>query len=402
MSRFRFARLVGLALAATPLSLLACEGRLHIEVQQTGVYSLDRDAIVAQQPGLSDCPADQLVLTGQGKEVPIRIVGDTKGRFGPGARIEWVGHQLHGPESWFDAFSVDNVYLLGASPRTHARISEAAAGTGPHAPLERRLHLEQENLMIRLDPEQQKPGEESDVWQWAKLTQIDPKPFSTPIDLPDLAARGGNVVLTLNFRGLSDLMPPPTFKEKRPDDHTVAVELNGKAVATFAWNGRSEVRREITLPASALKARGNVLTMSVPKRKLPWGKGVEAIDVVMFNWIEARYPLGGDLDAGVLPFQTTETSSSSSRPASASTNRRPPIDMAPLTLPNYGPQCGATRLVGSALVSGGTITLNSYGASSASAELRLVASTPDGGGVTYMPRYHPPSLIQREDAWTFR
>ncbi len=305
MSRFRFARLVGLALAATPLSLLACEGRLHIEVQQTGVYSLDRDAIVAQQPGLSDCPADQLVLTGQGKEVPIRIVGDTKGRFGPGARIEWVGHQLHGPESWFDAFSVDNVYLLGASPRTHARISEAAAGTGPHAPLERRLHLEQENLMIRLDPEQQKPGEESDVWQWAKLTQIDPKPFSTPIDLPDLAARGGNVVLTLNFRGLSDLMPPPTFKEKRPDDHTVAVELNGKAVATFAWNGRSEVRREITLPASALKARGNVLTMSVPKRKLPWGKGVEAIDVVMFNWIEARYPLGGDLDAGVLPFQTT-------------------------------------------------------------------------------------------------
>ena len=78
--------------------------------------------------------------------------------------------------------------------------------------------------MIRLDQDQQKPGEESDVWQWAKLTQIDPKPFSTSIDLPDLAARGGDVVLTLNFRGLSELMPPPKYKGTRPDDHVVAVD----------------------------------------------------------------------------------------------------------------------------------------------------------------------------------
>src|SRR6476646_1179657 len=174
MSRIRFARLVGLALAATPLSLLACEGRLHIELQQTGVYALDYDAIVAQQPGLSDCSAGQLALTEAGKEVPFRIVGATGDRFGPGARIEWVGRQLHGPESWFDPFSVDNVYLLGASPGMHARMTEADAGTGAHAPLERRLHLEQENLMIRLDQEQQKPGEEADVWQWAKLTHLDP------------------------------------------------------------------------------------------------------------------------------------------------------------------------------------------------------------------------------------
>jgi hypothetical protein len=304
MSRFRFARLVGLTLAAMPLPLLACEGRLHIELQQTGVYALEYDAIVAKQPGLRDCPADQLSLTGHGKEVPIRIVGDGDGRFGPGARIEWVGHQLHGPESWFDAYSVDNVYLLGASPGTHARMTEAEAASGPRAPLERRLHLEQENLMIRLEPDQQKPGEESDVWQWAKLTQIDPKPFSTSIDLPDLAARG-EVVLTLNFRGLSDLLQPPKFAGEKPDDHTVTVMLDGRTAGTFAWNGRDEVRREIRLPASALKARGNTLTMRVPKRSLPWEKNADAVDVVMFNWIEARYPLAGDLDAGVLPLQTT-------------------------------------------------------------------------------------------------
>lgn len=307
MSRIRFARLVGLALAATPLSLLACEGRLHIELQQTGVYALNYDAIVAQQPGLRDCPADQLVLTGQGKEVPIRIVGDAAGRFGPGAHIEWVGHQLHGPESWFDPFSVENVYLLGAAPGAHARMTEADAAAGSRAPLERLLHLEQENLMIRLDQGQQKPGEESDVWQWAKLTHLDPKPFETSIDLPDLAPRG-EVVLTLAFRGLSDLLSPAKYDGAHPDDHTVVVDLGGKPVATLAWNGRDEVRREIKVPAAALKARGNALTLSVPKRRLPWSKTDDAIDVVMFNWVEARYPLAGDLDAGVMPFQATAES----------------------------------------------------------------------------------------------
>ena len=130
MSRSPFARLVGLALAATPLSLLACEGRLHIELQQSGVYALDYDAIVAQQPGLRNCPADQLALTEKGREVPIRVVGDSAGRFGPGARIEWVGRQLHGPESWYDPFSVDNVYLLGAAPGRHARMTDAENGFG--------------------------------------------------------------------------------------------------------------------------------------------------------------------------------------------------------------------------------------------------------------------------------
>ena len=301
MSVVRFARLAGFALAVIPLSALACEGRLHVELQQTGVYSLDYDSIVAQQPGLKDCTGDQLKLTNRGKEVPIRIGGAADGRFGPGAQIEWIGRQLHGSEAWFDPFSIDNVYLLGAAPGPNARMTDAQAGTAVRAPLERRLHLEQENLMIRLDQEQQKPGEESDVWQWAKLTHIDAAPFSTLVDLPDLAARG-DVTFTLDLRGLSELWPTPKYKGARPDDHTVTVSLNDKTVATLAWNGRDEVRRVVKLPASALKARANKLALSVPKRKLPWDVNADAVDVVMFNWIEANYPLAGDLDAGALPF----------------------------------------------------------------------------------------------------
>jgi hypothetical protein len=302
MSVFRRILAAGLALAALPFSALACDGRLHIELQQTGVYGLDYAAIVAQQPGLADCAADRLVLTSKGKEVPIRIAGATDGVFGPSAHIEWIGRQLHGPESWFDMYAVDNAYILGAAPGDHARMVDAPADAGARAALERSLHLEQENLMIRLDQTQQEPGEEPDVWQWAKLTQIDKAPFSTPLDLPDLAAHG-DVTLTLDFRGLSGLSPDPKYKGPRPADHTVVVTINGKAVATLTWDGRNEIRRELRVPASALKARGNTLALAVPKRALPWAAGTDAVDVVMFNWIEARYAIGGDLDAGALPFK---------------------------------------------------------------------------------------------------
>lgn len=295
-------RAFALALFAAPLPALACSGRLHIELEHAGVYTLDHAAIVAAQPGLADCAADELVLTQGGKEVPIRVVA-AGARFATGDRIEWIGQPLHGPESWYDPFSINNVYLLGAAPGAHARLRDAEASGNGRAGLERRLHLEQENMMIRLDQTQQKPGQESDVWQWAKLTQIDPKPFETRFDLPDLDARAGTVKLSLNFRGLSELNPPFKYKGDKPEDHAVEVLVNGKPLTSLRWSGRDEIQRALDVPGALLKPHENTLSLRVPKRDLPWDGKESAVDVVMFNWFEARYPLVGDLDAGALPFQ---------------------------------------------------------------------------------------------------
>ncbi len=291
---------LALVLLALPLHALACGGRLHIELEDAGVYTLDHAAIVAAQPGLADCAANDLALTQNGKDVAIRVIAKTD-RFGDGDHIEWIGRRLHGPESWYDAFSVNNVYVLGAAPGAHARLRDVEASGSGRAALERRLHIEQENLMIRLDQEQQKPGEESDVWQWAKLTQVDPQPFETRFDLADLDARGVDAAITLNFRGLSTVAAPPKGKTAKPDDHFVEISINGHALAPLHWSGRDEVRRDLAVPTALLKAHGNLLTMRVPKRALPWDGAVTAIDVVMFNWIEARYPIAGDLDAGSAP-----------------------------------------------------------------------------------------------------
>lgn len=297
---FRALAAFALALSTLPLSALACEGRLHVEVDEDGVYALDHAAIVAAQPGLADCKADELVMTWRGKEVPVRVVA--KGpRFAEGDRIEWLGRQLHGPESWFDPYSVHNVYLLGAAPGAHARLREDAAPANGNAPAKRQLHLEQDNLMIRLDQEQQKPGEEPDVWMWSKLTQVDPQPFEMSFDLPDLDLRGSEAVLRLNFRGLSDITGTPR-KQTKPDDHVVYVVLNGRTLDPLRWNGRDEVTRTLTLPLAALKAKGNALVLRVPKRALPWNAQAQVVDVVMFNWIDANYPIAGDLGAAALPF----------------------------------------------------------------------------------------------------
>ncbi|WP_150132248.1 C25 family cysteine peptidase [Dokdonella koreensis] len=293
--------LAGLLMFALPAAAWACSGRAHIEVMQSGVYALDHAALVAAQPGLADCAADDLVLQHRDGEVPIRVVGAADGRFGPGSRIEWVGHQLHGPESWNDAYSINNVYLLGAAPGPHKRIADAAPAGGKAglAGLQRTLHLEQDNLMIRLDMSQQQPGQEPDVWQWAKLTHVDPQPFTTSFDLPDLAARGPDVALTLNFRGLSTLFAPNNLKGSKPADHHVELRVNGRLLTALEWDKRDEVRKDVKVPLGLLEERGNTLEMRIPKRPVPWQPQNDVVDVVMFNWAEVRYPIAGDLDAGV-------------------------------------------------------------------------------------------------------
>ena len=285
------------------LDALACSGRLHIEVKNSAVYALDYAAIVAGQAQLTGCRSGDLALLNRGHEVPIRVIGDKHGQFGPGARIEWIGQALHGPSSWYDPYSTVNVYLLGATSGKHARMTERAAKQGGKAAaLQRSLHLEQENLLLRLSSSEMKPGDEPDVWQWAKLTPIDAKPFELSFDAADEDARSTHVptTLTLNFRGVSNIIPVKG-KTKLPD-HQVVVRLNGKTLQTLEWDGRAEFRKQLAVPHALLRAKGNQLELSVPRRDAPNDKTGFIVDVVMFNWMRVTYPVRGDLDADASAF----------------------------------------------------------------------------------------------------
>ena len=300
------ARMVlALAFALSAFDSFACSGRVHIEVQDAGVYVLDYAQIVAQQPGLGDCRSDTLALLNRNDEVPIRIVGDSNGQFGPGSRIEWIGQPLHGPMSWHDQYSNVNVYQLGSAPGEHARMHDVGAGaSNAVVPLRRSLHIEQENLMLRLNQADMPPGSEPDVWQWAKLTPVDPHPFTWNFDLADLDARaarpGANATLTLAFRGVSNVFAPQG--KKKVVDHVVDITINGKAIASESWEGRGEKRVEVSVPLALLKDKDNVLAVRVPQRPVAGDPAIFVIDVVMFNWMEIAYPISGNLAADKTAF----------------------------------------------------------------------------------------------------
>ncbi len=297
-----------LAVALTLLTFdcFACSGRLHIEVQDSGVYALDYAAIVAQQPGLGDCRSDMLSLSNRNKEVPIRIVGDSDGQFGPGSRIEWVGEALHGPMSWNDQYSNFNVYQLGAVAGQHARMREVAPEPKPAiVRLKRRVHIEQDNLMLRLSQVEMKAGTEPDVWQWAKLTPVDAHPFTWNFDLADLdtraaARRGTGAALTLSFRGVSSVLHGRDGK--KAIDHVVEISVNGKPLPAQRWDGRGEQRMTIEIPVAVLKDKGNVLSLRVPQRAIADDPSIFVVDVVMFNWMEVTYPISGNLAASSAAF----------------------------------------------------------------------------------------------------
>ena len=162
--------------------------------------------------------------------------------------------------------------------------------------------------MIRLDQNQQKPGEEPDVWHWSKLTQADPEAFTTSFDLPDIASRGRDVAMRINFRGISSIVVPMEHKDNRPTDHLVEVRINGHLLGRVGWNGRDEFKQALSVPVKDLKAAANQLVLSIPKRTLSWNPTQTAVDVVMFNWIEFDYPLGGVLAADSAPLQSTDSS----------------------------------------------------------------------------------------------
>lgn len=285
--------------------IFACSGSLHIEIENAGIYALDYATVIEKQPQLADCSSTDLQLTNAGKEVPLRVVDDGDGRFTAGDRIEWVGKQLHGPMSWFNTYSTTNVYFLSAAPGPHARMREITSTKNPVASLMRPLHLEQENLMIRLNQSLVKPGEEPDVWFWSKMTHVDPQPFELTFDLPDLAQRGKNLQATLNFRGMSDMYR--RVNQPKPDDHVVEITLNGKSLTTLGWDGREEVRKTVELPLTQLKDKENKLGMHVPKRTAPWDTTNPIVDVVMFNFIEMNYPITGRITEKNIAFMLENT-----------------------------------------------------------------------------------------------
>ncbi len=285
-----------LLLAVSSAAAIAAPA-IMIEVADTGAYRLSHAELGAVMSDLGEIDSDRLRLSVAGEPRPLHVDDGGDGRFGPGDYIRFYGERLQGPESWFDTYAVNNVYRLeiGDAATTVAGAPVVAGGS---AAIRRQVHLEQENLQIRLNNRDVEAGSEPDLWFWSKLTQIDSKPFSTSFSLPDLAQ--GEVDLSLGFRGMS--RAPRRYGQAEPTiaDHEVEIRINGELVDTAHFANRDVHQVQVTLPAGRLTAADNTLELTVPRRFLP-EQTDPRVDVVMFDYPRLDYAIAGELDERPLP-----------------------------------------------------------------------------------------------------
>ncbi|MCP3957845.1 MAG: hypothetical protein GY719_08335 [bacterium] len=300
-TRLSWALVVAL-LAAAPLS--AGQTAFRIYTEAPGAYRVDHAALVAAGLDQSELPSAGLALTNLGDPVPIWIEDGGDGVFSAGDYLELVAEHLVGEDAYFHEHSRFNVYRLRLDAETGARMTPrtgAAVTDTPRLPLRRNLHLEREELLLRLSGNEIRRTDNSEAWYWAKLTHIDRQPFSVELNLDDVAPTGGPVILRAHFRGLSlQRRPIPDFP-----DHVVEISLDGEPIGRAEWAGRDLHTEKLEISATRLGGGPHRLEMRVPKR-IPVGSDDPIVDALALNWIEIAFPSSGAWGSGMRRFEPTE------------------------------------------------------------------------------------------------
>lgn len=259
-------------------AMASAEPSFKIYLEEAGVYHVTYEELV--DAGLDPVEFDSRLmgLASLGEPVPVWISDGGDGSFGPSDWIEFVGERLQNEGLYYHEYTRHNVYWLTFDGTNilpmSARHSEPTVMFDHPAPLWRRAHIEQDQLLIRVRESDVKSAEDADLWFWSKLTHIDARPTVIDLELPGLAAAAGGIVdLRIGVRGMSR---PRIKRGVDLADHRVDLVLNGSPLSTAEWDGRSAHTIELLgLDATLVKPGNNRLAVSVPARlppiaRTPW------------------------------------------------------------------------------------------------------------------------------------
>src|SRR6185295_18305483 len=128
------------------------------------------------------------------------------------------------------------------------------------------------------------------LWFWAKLTQIDPAPFTQEIDLADLAqgppGASRPIRLAVELRGWSQ----PARRAPQMKDHRAEISVDGRFVAAGEWDNLDGPHRiDAEIPAGSLGPGKHRVSVRIPARQSPETND-QLVDVSVLNWIEIAYP----------------------------------------------------------------------------------------------------------------
>jgi hypothetical protein len=238
------------AIAVIPIGAQAAKvtqyGVINLKVRQSGLYLVTYEMLRDAGLDLNGVQTSRLQLTNRGQAVPIYVKPVAK--FGPGAYFEFHGQAL-------DTLYTDtNIYTLQVGSTTGSRIPAANA-----APPKRGTPLGSyaETQVVNNQRAYANYSPSADPWyDTSMLTYKTSQSWDFPFQVNGLANPPSTATLELVVWGVTDW-------PKNPDHHLV-VSLNGVPVGDQTFNGLTEQKFTIALPAGALQEGVNTLQLTLP------------------------------------------------------------------------------------------------------------------------------------------
>jgi len=249
---------------------------VRLLVDTDGVQRVTYEELASAGFDFGGVPSSQLALTRGGVAVPIRVepVGGT---FGPGAYVEFLGEAVD------SLYTRTSVYELTRDPVTATRIPEDRTKLRAGTP----ASTYRETLTVERDVRYSFASPGDDPWYDTRMLAFEsPRSFDFDVDLAGYVADGAPVGLEVELWGVT------TWPEE--GDHHAVLLWNGNPVGEAIWDAQDARWISATVPAAAVTAGPNVLTVQLPgDRGVPW-------DVIDLDRFSVTYPRafqarGGDL-----------------------------------------------------------------------------------------------------------
>ncbi|MDH3522210.1 MAG: C25 family cysteine peptidase [Acidobacteriota bacterium] len=274
---------------------------LRIYTREAGPHRVTFEDLQAVGLAAAGVPSRLVSLESAGRTVPLHLRDGGDGVFGPGDSFEFAAEILAGAHTYFHPYSRHNVYWLRWDEARARRLPDASPppypASSPVTTLTRRVHLEEDRLLIRLAAADVAGVAEPEIWYWGKITSHrDSTPFRVPLDLRD-AAEEARLELTVAMRGLSTL--PAAQRSDRAHDHQATLAIGGILVGNTAWTGKQPhlYSGSPLLPAALYQSEDVTLEIAIANRKIADAK---VVDVAMIDFVEIAYPSNGRVGAGAV------------------------------------------------------------------------------------------------------
>jgi Peptidase family C25 len=218
---------------------------LDLSVSQDGLYRVTYEDLLAAGFNLGKAKAGDLALRSGGASVPMRVVA-AKEHFGAGSYLEFHGRALD------TLYTSTNIYRLTLDKKTGARADLDARVADAATPAATSY---QATVRVEREREYGFSAPNGDPW-YDTLFQGFPGGTSADFALTADQVVAGSAQLRVDLWGMTDWPAAP--------DHHVKLRWNGTEVANQFFDGSSAQSLQATLPAGAVNAGANTLTVSVP------------------------------------------------------------------------------------------------------------------------------------------